>query len=350
MLEERAARSCMVVNLYRKSILQIIQTIRDDTSRKQLNECIQVELQKGKTGRMMDASSQTVPADIGLNHVEQRAAHSVRPKTLDEKLRYFELKMNTDRKIAQKKQLLPEKLKTAKPRHFIPPPSFASTPESLPPPATPPALLTTPSQTTKGSENDIDDDITNELHEIFGTQHSRVDPVEEIFGESFSDNNEHCTPDVVHDQNNASSPVCHLPSTPLVIQTYDYTEELTNSIWPCEYHRQRLKLQRVLENISEKGWRHSEKVKRRFLLLFGEDDDDDFGPYSPSLAMNDVLMASCKKRIAPWIVKALMAPMRNGQIANRVLFKKIAKRIAESVLVETQHPGKRLLGRCVVGE
>lgn len=264
--------------------------------------------------------------------------------------------MNNERKIAQRARAppsVPAKPIISKPKPImnrpkpvtcITPSTIANTPESLPPPATPPAFH--PSHfPPKVTDQDIEDDITRELHEIFGTQQSQfMDPIEEIFGESIiSLKPEHSQPlptPIVHPVNPPDAPC--LPASH-ISEPVDFTNELTNSIWPCELHRQRLKLHRVLESISEKGWRHNEKVKQRFLQLFGEDDDDDFGPYSPSLAVNDILMASCKKRIAPWIVKSLMVPMQNGQIGNRYLFKKIAKRIAEGILVVTQLPGELFL-------
>lgn len=342
MLEEKAARSCMVVNLYRKSILQIIQNIRDETNRSQLNECIEVESKREIKPQMVDASVQTVPHHDRNSHnsrIDQPTrAHqqTVRPKTLDEKLRYFEFKMNNEKKIStQKTQSVPKSIKKPKPAISLTP-SFVHTPESLPPPATPPSFLAS-SFPQKDIDQDIENDITRELHKIFGTPQF-LDPVEEIFGESISLQPDNPTPTVVNPT--TVKPIA--PSVPKIPRPLciDYTDELNNSIWPCELHRQRLKLHRVLEQISEKGLRHTEKVRRRYLVLFGEDDDDEFGPYSPSLAMNDILMSSCKRRIAPWVVKALMVRMQNGQIANRYLFKKIAKRIAEGILVETQLPGE----------
>lgn len=50
-------------------------------------------------------------------------------------------------------------------------------------------------------------------------------------------------------------------------------------------------------------------------------------------------MSSCKKRIAPWIVKHLQ-PMSDGLIENRFLFKKVAKHIAEKIILDDQYPGE----------
>lgn len=55
-------------------------------------------------------------------------------------------------------------------------------------------------------------------------------------------------------------------------------------------------------------------------------------------------MSSCKKRIAPWIVKHLK-PMNDELIENRFLFKKVAKHIAEKVILQDQYPGEYKRGK-----
>lgn len=355
-LEEKAARSCMIVSLYRKSILQIIANIREETKQTQLNECIAEEFKLVETRTHIEKVDAFVQTDPPTQHRlplhELGAPGSVHHKSLDEKLRIFEMKLKEDerkrkqfahylsKKQREKEHIFTKKLKMEHQSYCVTP-TIANTPESLPPPATPPALFATPQLYCV--DTDIEDDITKELHEIFGTNNDQLDPVEEIFGESISIPTD-CVgrvviPLVKSDPSTSVAVIAPQSLERIASPPRDYAEELNNSIWPCELHRQRLHLHQVLENISEKGWRHNDKVKRRFLQLFGEDDDDEFGPYSPSLAMNDVLMASCKKRIAPWIVKALMTPMKDGLIANRFLFKKVAKSIAEAVIAENQYPG-----------
>lgn len=60
---------------------------------------------------------------------------------------------------------------------------------------------------------------------------------------------------------------------------------------------------------------------------------------SPTIELDEILMSSCKKRIAPWIVKHLK-PMSDGLIENRFLFKKVARHIAEKVILHDQYPGE----------
>lgn len=127
---------------------------------------------------------------------------------------------------------------------------------------------------------------------------------------------------------------------------------LKDSIWPCELHMQRLRLRKLMSDKAEKGLRHCDKVRKKILLLFGNTefsnndciydvDEDCDGPYSPSIELIDpILMGSCKKRIAPWIVQYLMQAMNEGLIANRYLFKKLAKHLAQEIILNDQYPGK----------
>lgn len=57
------------------------------------------------------------------------------------------------------------------------------------------------------------------------------------------------------------------------------------------------------------------------------------------MELDEILMSSCRKRIAPWIVKHLK-PMRVGFIETRYLFKKVAKHIADKIILRDQYPGK----------
>lgn len=88
------------------------------------------------------------------------------------------------------------------------------------------------------------------------------------------------------------------------------------------------------------------KVKIKFIELFGETDEEDdcdtlLGPYSPSIEMADeILQYSCKKVTVNWIVQFLMFQFNIGKIANKVLFKKVAKFLAGRILRMTQYPGE----------
>ncbi|XP_049279112.1 uncharacterized protein LOC125761712 [Anopheles funestus] len=123
-------------------------------------------------------------------------------------------------------------------------------------------------------------------------------------------------------------------------------QDLRCSMWPCELHMQRMKLRNLLVKIAEDNYRRYERiVQTQFVALFGEDDgeEQDLGPYSPSIELNEVLVSSCRQRIAKWVVQALMRPLNDGLIGNRFLFKKLAKRLADGIIYLNQYPDKKFI-------
>lgn len=137
----------------------------------------------------------------------------------------------------------------------------------------------------------------------------------------------------------------NLPKTksliPSVNEGNDSSEkvDLSKSIWPCELFMQRRKLSESLARLIEEDLRWYDIMKWKFSQLFGEDSDDEFTPCSPSIELDEVLVGSCIRRISPWVVKHLMKPMKDGLIGNRFLFKKLAKTLARSIVMENQYPG-----------
>lgn len=116
--------------------------------------------------------------------------------------------------------------------------------------------------------------------------------------------------------------------------------DLSKSIWPCELFMQKRKLSESLARLIEEDLRWHEVMKWKFSELFGDDSDDEFSACSPSIELNEILIGSCIRRISPWVVHYLMNPMRDGLIGNRFLFKKLAKNLAHSIIMENQYPGK----------
>ncbi|KAH8278962.1 hypothetical protein KR018_011781, partial [Drosophila ironensis] len=112
--------------------------------------------------------------------------------------------------------------------------------------------------------------------------------------------------------------------------------DLRASLWPCELYAQRKRLNACLIRLLEANWRCEDSLRHKFHQLFGEDSDNEFETLiaSPSIELADeVLLGSCVHRIRPWIVRHLMCPLEDGLIANRFLFKKLAKRLAHSIVM-----------------
>ncbi|XP_005189833.2 uncharacterized protein LOC101895974 [Musca domestica] len=124
-------------------------------------------------------------------------------------------------------------------------------------------------------------------------------------------------------------------------------KDLSNSLWPCELFMQKRKLSESLARLLEEDLRWHDIMKWKFAELFGEDSDDEFTPCSPSIELDEILMGSCVKRISPWVVKHLMKPMKHGLIGNRFVFKKLAKHIARSIIMENQYPDEAIVKGCI---
>lgn len=57
------------------------------------------------------------------------------------------------------------------------------------------------------------------------------------------------------------------------------------------------------------------------------------------LESDDVELASCKKRIAPWIISSLMRPENVEVITNHFDFEQLADTISEKLISKNQYPG-----------
>uniref|UniRef100_A0A182QS52 Uncharacterized protein n=1 Tax=Anopheles farauti TaxID=69004 RepID=A0A182QS52_9DIPT len=143
-----------------------------------------------------------------------------------------------------------------------------------------------------------------------------------------------------------SSPNVNRTTPGIAKQDVNDPIDLRCSMWPCELHMQRMRLRNVLVLLAESNYRRYEwLVQTQFVSLFGVDDgeEQDLGPYSPSIELNEVLVSSCRQRIAKWVVESLMRPLNDGLIANRFLFKKLAKRLADSIIYLNQYPDKKFI-------
>ncbi|XP_076626695.1 uncharacterized protein LOC143344479 [Colletes latitarsis] len=109
-----------------------------------------------------------------------------------------------------------------------------------------------------------------------------------------------------------------------------------NSIWFVERVYQVSKLKAKMTELSLNNYRRHGRIKKRFIELFGESDDEEMMPDSP-ICIEEHLTA-CKERIAPWIVKHLMPFYKKRRIKDRQLFKVVAKHIADMLIIENTFP------------
>lgn len=92
-------------------------------------------------------------------------------------------------------------------------------------------------------------------------------------------------------------------------------------------------------------------MKEKFDTLFGPEDDPDdedncdnlLGcPSSPSIDLdeeNEILLGSCKQFQSEMVVENLMLYFNAGKIKDKMVFKKLAKHLTESISSTIQFPG-----------
>lgn len=111
-----------------------------------------------------------------------------------------------------------------------------------------------------------------------------------------------------------------------------------SGVWFVERIHQVSKLKAKMTEISVSNYRKHGRIKAKFLELFGEADEEEMMPDSPICIEEHV--NDCKERIAPWVVKHLMPFYKKNRIADRKLFKTVAKYVVDELILENMLPGK----------
>lgn len=205
---------------------------------------------------------------------------------------------------------------------------------------------------TQGSPDcDTEDEVAQELATLFGDD--RID-LNDIFG--IQPTNDPQISAILEEIEKADLPCptkteeTPSPTVPFFSSALERESDLRKSRWPCELYAQRRRLNACLIRSLEADWRCEDRLKDMFRDLFGEDSDDDFATEisSPTIDMLDeVLLASCMRRICPWIVCQLMGPLEDGLIANRFLFKKLAKELANSIVMINPYCSEQQIKKAV---
>ena len=258
-------------------------------------------------------------------------------QSLDERLKFFEKRFQLNDSIEEEPPVKMAKKPKSKIRNSVETP-------------TTPFMTPLSSSTLNNSVlclNTDDVKIMAELQEMFHTEENNI--FEECENQAqinaiISEIKNFDEPNVEIKERERSITPTIRPLTPLIHEGgQKKPADLKKSFWPCEYHMQKIKLRNLLSVIMESNYQKYEKVKKKFVLIFGEYDECDeevLQPFSPSIDLDEILMGSCTNRIAKWVVGGLMKPLKDGLIANRFLFKKLAKRIAENIIYVDQYPGE----------
>ncbi|XP_047537687.1 uncharacterized protein LOC125071472 [Vanessa atalanta] len=108
------------------------------------------------------------------------------------------------------------------------------------------------------------------------------------------------------------------------------------SKWLCEEYFQKVKLFELLDQIRDCDRNKLMRIKEMLIELFGEDSDDE-GVVSP-LEESTEFIVSCKERIAPWVVQILTPYYVKGRIRGKTLFKSLAKHLIRLIYQCSKYP------------
>ncbi|XP_072933431.1 uncharacterized protein [Epargyreus clarus] len=113
-------------------------------------------------------------------------------------------------------------------------------------------------------------------------------------------------------------------------------KKINTSKWLCEEYFLKMKLHDLLDHIRDTNRNRLRGVKQLFVELFGDDDDEE-DLMSPMEETPEFVL-SCKERIAPWVVKMLTPYYIKGRIKGKALFKALAKHLIKLIYQCSQYP------------
>ncbi|XP_037955358.1 uncharacterized protein LOC119685199 [Teleopsis dalmanni] len=364
LLEKKAIKSCMMTQIYQRKMLKIIAEVRRSTQQCRLEKTLQSEIENIGNIKFVNTGTQT--ENFNIENYDLETIHS--PD-----------KLNTLNSLCENKQIYEygdsneiykrKRLKLFKNSNVKSRIKYKKFRSNLKADATTNLAYSksiNPEASCNLNKSEIEvDEIDAELSKLFyedATEFDQlfgihpnveVDPlVSNILNEiensklpNIEDSNSKSdiSPTYIETNMESNYAVSISESNKRLALNQEMAKDLSQSPWPCELFMQRLRLHECLNRLIDKDLRWHDLIKCKFRSLFGEDSDDEFTVHSPSIELDDVLINSCILRISGWIVQHLMKPYKDGLIANRFLFKKLAKKIAKSIIMENQYPSEQFV-------
>ncbi|XP_041983068.1 uncharacterized protein LOC121736078 [Aricia agestis] len=322
LLELSAAKSCMVVQLYRQNVLNVIKELKEMTKKgklyKQLYTCLRVQPENEKrTQASFTTGGCDCQCSCGLKR--KKRASVVQPT------------------------VPPDKTEPVK--NDLP----------LPDSQNPPIEKAKIDQTIKVDKEQLKtDDIMQQLEELF---HGIPDD-DDIFEGAFD------MPTTVPEKVTTISKLPEINPPSDTAQTEAQAKNLEDRLavlsgilssmdsdvkptknnkkphrttkWLCEEYFLKVKLYEKLDEIRENRRTKFNKIKNTMIDLFGYDSDGE-GVVSP-IDETPEFMTSCKERIAPWVVKILNPYYVKGRIRGKALFKSLARHLIKLIYQCSKYP------------
>ncbi|XP_001359836.3 uncharacterized protein [Drosophila pseudoobscura] len=340
-LEEMAVKACMAAQIYQRSMVKMIATVRRNTQECRLANVLLNNMQ------LMGSESGSEGEDaLPANSVEcfvDKATQTVCTEPSNDIISHSQSNSHADDdygsvELRQKIDLFQARLEKSEADNELPCRRCRQLRRNKR------VVLEQQEQQQQQEPVEDEDAVGKELALLFGDENTDLN---EIFGiESTTDDLQVSAileelPGIDDSED---------PPSPLVLAAEHSETNLSTSRWPCELYAQRRRLNACLIRLLEADWRCEDRLRHKFHILFGEDSDDEFSAQisSPSIDLVDeVLLASCILRIRPWIVRHLMAPLQESLIANRFLFKKLAKMMAHQIVMANPYCSEQQVKQAV---
>ncbi|KMZ04770.1 uncharacterized protein LOC6728848 [Drosophila simulans] len=320
-LENKAKKASMAAQIYQRAMVKTIAAVRRNTQECRLANILFEQMQQAagedavpikSDHRLVDKATQTTAIEAQNGHITPTEEYDDDSYELRRKIDMFQASL--------------ERSEVRNETHCPHCRSKVITPENR------------PLANEESLYSETEDAVAQELATLFGEEPTDLNHIFGIEPTAVTDDPQISA--ILKEIANAELPEKneHPPTSPTATPPTGHHSEvdLRQSRWPCELYAQRRRLNACLVRLLEADWRCEDRLRYRFHLIFGEDSDDEFANQlsSPSIDLVDeVLLASCLLRIRPWIVRHLMPPLEEGLIANRFLFKKLAKMLAHSIVM-----------------
>lgn len=360
-IEMTAAQSCMVVQLYRKNILLMVNELKKDTKKGKLNKKLYEHLNKPP---LNDKKTQTHTYPLKENNCQcalskrkRRLGSSMSPKyksnppdvTVTDNsngcISYNDISVSNTNTISQ--YCLP---KTQINEADIISNHNTNAPlrndQRLSVDSDPDELMKQLEKLFQGDPND-DDIFEGTLCDRLENAFDDTKKVTNMVVESNKVNAVHDSMIETHaaqikslDERLASLTGLLVNNDNIVTQKSDNekVKKSGSSKWLCEEYYLKQKLYELLDQIGDNNRKNLEKIKQKFVYYFGYDSDDE-GIISP-LDETPEFVVSCKERIAPWVVKMLTPYYIKGNIKGKVVFKSLAKHLIRLIYQCSKYPGE----------
>ncbi|XP_014364187.2 uncharacterized protein LOC106715416 [Papilio machaon] len=345
-IEMTAAQTCMVVQIYRKNIVGVINELKQDTNKgklyKTLYDFLNTTPKNEKRVQTTLSKTNNCTCQCTCNQRRKRP----RENTIQKEIISDNVSSALSEKLLDTSNNSPEQTLTKVTE--ISDMTMKNLPSETP--------IHTHNVETQDSDN-----LLRQLEILFQDDHNEDDLFEqslwndpnpaneEITKDNKKDNNE--TENMLESNNLSTAKIKESLDEKLASLAGQFVENNDNSTkpaskktnqtsnkWLCEEYFMKLQLFEILDQLRDCNRAKLARVKDLLKDIFGEDSDDE-GVMSPLEETPD-FVRSCKERIAPWVVKVLTPFYIKGRIKGKALFKALAKHLIRLIYQCSKYPNE----------